>query len=611
MSEYDNVRIGLFGIGLAAYWPQFAGLEERLRGYVDEVAQRVERPGVELVNLGLIDDPEKAMAAGHDFRRADVDLILLYVTTYALSSTVLPVVQRAKVPVLILNVQPVRALDYAAFNAIGDRTEMTGEKLAHVSVCPVPEIANVFSRAGIPFYQVTGTLEADDPCWAEVDDWIDAARVANALFHNRLGLMGHCYNGMLDIHSDVTGLLVAFGGHAEIVEVDELSALRREVTEGEVSARMAEFEEALDIREDCTPQELARAARTSLALDRLVERHRLGALAYYAMGSGNAENEDTMSSVILGNSLLTARGVPVAGEYEVKNAIAMKIMDEFGAGGSFTEFYMIDWDEDIVIMGHDGPGHIAIAEGKTRVRPLEVYHGKVGRGLSVEMAVRRGPVTLLSVVQDGKGRAAAGGGGGVRGRADPGGRQYEQPLSLPHRRAPLCRGVECGRVRRITARWAWGTLRAALRAWATCWAWRQCGCVENAQAVWRKRRRRTLAGDLGNRTGRRRGKHMIRKAFLMSVNADQHAEYERRHNPIWEELAAVLKAHGVHNYSIYLDAETNSLFAYAEVEDEAQWDSIAQEPVVQKWWRHMADVMPSNADNSPVARDLREVFHLA
>ena len=135
----------------------------------------------------------------------------------------------------------------------------------------------------------------------------------------------------------------------------------------------------------------------------MVEHHRLGALAYYAMGVGNAENEDTMSSVILGNSLLTARGVPVAGEYEVKNAIAMKIMDEFGAGGSFTEFYTIDWNEDIVIMGHDGPGHIAIAEGKTRVRPLEVYHGKVGRGLSVEMAVRHGPVTLLSVVQDGGG----------------------------------------------------------------------------------------------------------------------------------------------------------------------------------------------------------------
>ena len=168
--RYDKVRIGLFGIGLAAYWPQFAGLEERLRGYLDVVAQRVDRPNVELVNLGLIDDPELALEAGHAFRRADVDLILLYVTTYALSSTVLPVVQRAKTPVIILNLQPVRAIDYASFNAISDRTAMTGQKLGYVSACPTPEIANVFNRACIPFYQVTGTLEADDPCWAELDD---------------------------------------------------------------------------------------------------------------------------------------------------------------------------------------------------------------------------------------------------------------------------------------------------------------------------------------------------------------------------------------------------------------------------------------------------------
>jgi L-arabinose isomerase len=117
------------------------------------------------------------------------------------------------------------------------------------------------------------------------------------------------------------------------------------------------------------------------------------------MGTGNAENEDTISSIILGTSLLTARGIPVAGELEIKNAQAMKIMDSFGAGGSFTEYYALDYNDDIVLMGHDGPGHIAIAQGKTKVRPLDVYHGKVGRGLSVEMAVQHGPVTLLSVVQ--------------------------------------------------------------------------------------------------------------------------------------------------------------------------------------------------------------------
>jgi L-arabinose isomerase len=160
------------------------------------------------------------------------------------------------------------------------------------------------------------------------------------------------------------------------------------------------FEEHFAVQPDCPRGELERAACTSLALDRLVENHDLQSLAYYYKGSGIAANEDTMSSIILGTSLLTARHIPVAGEYEVKNAIAMKIMDCFGAGGSFTEYYALDLNDDIVLMGHDGPGHIAIAEGRTRVRPLDVYHGKVGRGLSVEMSVRYGPVTLLSVVDD-------------------------------------------------------------------------------------------------------------------------------------------------------------------------------------------------------------------
>jgi L-arabinose isomerase len=159
-----------------------------------------------------------------------------------------------------------------------------------------------------------------------------------------------------------------------------------------------------EVQEDCSMPELERAARTSVALDKLAEIHDLGSLAYYYMGTGNVENEDAISSIILGNSLLTARGIPVAGEMEIKNVQAMKILDAFGVGGSFTEYYALDWNDDIVLMGHDGPGHIAIAEGKTKVRPLEVYHGKVGRGLSVEMSVRHGPVTLLSVVQtvDGK-----------------------------------------------------------------------------------------------------------------------------------------------------------------------------------------------------------------
>ncbi len=398
------LKIGLFGIGLEAYWKQFDDLKGTLEKYLGIVQDRIKINGLEVINQGLIDTPEKALEAGHIFRQKDVDLIFLYVSTYALSSTVLPVVQRAKVPVIILNLSPDDAIDYAAFNAIGDRRKMTAEWLKYCSACPVPEIANIFKRAGISFYQITGTLNSSDECWTEVGEWVAAAKVAHTLFHNRMGLMGHYYGGMLDIYTDLTRQITTFGGHIEMIEVDELSALRKTISKASTNERVAHFYEEFDIQSDCSAEELERAALTSLALDKISEQYQLGSLAYYYKGTGNDENEDTMSSVILGNSLLTARGLPVAGEYEIKNAQAMKIMDTFGAGGSFTEYYAMDFKEDVVLMGHDGPGHIKIAEGKTKVKPLQIYHGKVGKGLSVEMAVKHGPVTLLSVIETYEGK---------------------------------------------------------------------------------------------------------------------------------------------------------------------------------------------------------------
>jgi L-arabinose isomerase len=399
-----QLRVGLFSTGLDAYWPQFEGLLDKLTGCNRRVAERLERDGVTVVNLGMIDTAEKAAWAGHEFRRADVDLIFLHVPTYALSSTVLPVVRRAKVPVVILNLAPGEAIDYSAFNRMSDRGRMTGEWLSWCQACPVPEIANVFRRCRVPFFQVTGMLEDDPAAWDEIAGWLDAARVASVMEHNRLGLMGHYYGGMLDTYSDLTLQCAAFGGHIELLEVDELAARRRTVSESDVEARVQHFHEVFDVQPDCSSEELRRAARTSVALDRLVESHALGSLAYYYQGTGVPENEDAVSSIILGTSLLTARGIPVAGEYEVKNAQAMKIMDAFGAGGSFTEYYATDFKDDCVLMGHDGPGHLGVAEGKTKVRPLGVFHGKVGGGLSVEMSVKHGPVTLLSVAESAKGR---------------------------------------------------------------------------------------------------------------------------------------------------------------------------------------------------------------
>jgi len=400
VTEVYKLRVGLIGIGLEAYWSQFAGLEDRLKGYVAEVAGFVTGNERTVVNFGLVDTPERALATSHACRREDIDVLLVYCTTYALSATVLPVIQRAKVPVFLLNIQPGSNLDYARINAMRDAADKTGEWLAYCGACPVPEIANVLRRLEIPFHQITGVLESHDVCWKELGAWLRAAEVVHALQHGRLGLMGHYYNGMLDIATDLAQISGRFGLHIEMLEVDEQSALRRDIPDIDLKKKLAAFGDFFQVGDDCTDEELERAARTSVALDRLAATKKLDLLAYYYKGSGIFENEDTLSSIILAASMLTGNHVPVAGEYEVKNVVAMKVMDLLGAGGSFTEYYANDLKDDLVLMGHDGPGHIRIAQDKIRVRPLRVYHGKVGRGLSVEMQVKHGPVTLLSIVED-------------------------------------------------------------------------------------------------------------------------------------------------------------------------------------------------------------------
>lgn len=405
MSAQKNfpIKVGLFGIGLDTYWPQFKGLKDRLLGYQKRIHQRLGRDGVQIVDAGLVDSPDLARTAADQFKREDVQIIFLYVSTYALSSTVLPVVQKTKVPVIVLNLQPVAAIDYEAFNKLGDRGVMTGEWLAHCQACSAPEIACVFNRAGIDYHLVTGTLD-DAEAWREIDAWTDAARVAAVMRANRVGILGHYYCGMLDVYSDMTQLAAVFGCHFELLEMCQLKKLRDGVSDGQLQKKLEQFRREFDVSPECSKKELRRAAQTSVALDLLAAENRLGSLAYYYEGTSGNEYENIVTSVIAGNSLLTAHHVPVSGECEIKNAQAMKIMDAFGVGGSFSEFYVMDFKDDVVLLGHDGPGHMAIAEGKVKLVPLPVYHGKPGLGLSIEMRVKKGPVTLLSVVQDRNGK---------------------------------------------------------------------------------------------------------------------------------------------------------------------------------------------------------------
>ena len=397
-------RVGVFGIGLAAYWSQFEGLRERLEGYQHGIEARLQGMGAEVISAGLVDTVQAARRAGETLGAPRVDLVLVYTATYATSSQVLPVVLAAHAPVVILNLQPTRTVDYEGMT--------TGEWLANCSACCVPEIAGALTRARIPYRTVTGTLLDGDPAWEVLREWLDAAHAVHILRTGRVGFLGHTYPGMLDMYSDFTQVQAQTGAHVEVLEIDDLVERVESADAAAVERKGEEIRDTFDLADagidpiaaEITPDIFEWSARVAVGLDRLVDDFELDGLTYYYRGVGGNIAERVTAGLIVGNSLLTARGVPASGEGDLKTNIAMLLLDRLGAGGSYTEFYALDFNDDFVLMGHDGPGHLAIAEGRPVARALKLYHGKAGAGLSIEMKVRLGPVTIVGVTQTGDGR---------------------------------------------------------------------------------------------------------------------------------------------------------------------------------------------------------------
>jgi L-arabinose isomerase len=415
-------RIGLYSVGLRAYWQQFPGLRERLIEYGKFIEKRISAWG-EVYNYGLVDTEGEGRKAGEWLNGNQVDLVFCHAATYSTSSTVLPLHQICKAPAVFLNLQPTERINY--------EHSTTGEWLAHCGACPVPEFANAFNRAGIRFRVVNGLLGLNYTtsislsnevtndskeairAWQEIEGWVRAAGVQRTLQHSRFGFLGNTYSGMLDLYSDFTMIQAQTGLHVEVLEMSDLDRLFREVTPQEVKAKREEVLQIFQLSGDSPSDPIAKkpsdeqmewSCKVAVAQEKLVREYDLDALSYYYHGAPNGEYEKLQAGFIVGHSLLTAHGIPCSGEGDLKTAVAMKICDILGTGGSFSEIVIVDYLDETILLGHDGPFHIAISEGKPILRGMGLYHGKQGTGVSVEAKVKTGPVTTLNVTQTGDGK---------------------------------------------------------------------------------------------------------------------------------------------------------------------------------------------------------------
>jgi L-arabinose isomerase len=395
----------LLAVGHHTYWAQFPGLLEEMHRKVGVLAARLEANGVEVQKFGLVDNAQTAWAALPRVKGADLDLLFVDMATYATSSTFGVFCREVNVPIVLVALQPMQAMDYP--------NGTTRMQLANDDFCSVPEFTGVAARFGKPVpHVILGHENHDAQAETELAVWCGVAKALHGLRKGRVGLMGHVLESMYDMHTDPCAVTSAFGCHVPLLEPHDLLRHYRTAASGAIGAKkklILDFfatpgPKSDPITEKLTEADLETAARAAVALDGLIAEKDLTGLAYYYEADPGSEMRTLMTNLIVGNSLLTGGGFPMCGEYDLKNCLAMLIFDRLGIGGSFAEFHPVDFAADTVLVGHDGPHHINIAEGKPVLRSLKKYHGKPGRGASVEFQLKEGPITMMSIGQTGQGK---------------------------------------------------------------------------------------------------------------------------------------------------------------------------------------------------------------
>ena len=395
-----TARAGLMGVGLDTYWEQFPGLLDELMKKMGILERKLSARQVEVISFGMVDNARRAFETLPAIKAADLDILFVDMLTYATSATFGAIVREMNIPVVLVALQPLQALDYAHAT--------TYMQLCNDDLCSVPEFTGVAIRMGkTPPPLVLGMLEGDAAADARLDEWCRVAHVLHDLRRARIGHLGHVLEAMLDMQTDPTAVTAQFGCHVVQCEADQMMPIYRSIDPAgeEVAAmkkRILDFFDTPDPVSDpltckLTDADLETAAVVAVTLEKYIAEKSLDGLAYYYEGEPGSPVRKLVTKFIVGNSLLTSAGFPMCGEFDIKTCLAMLIMDRLEIGGSFAEFHPVDFTNDTVLVGHDGPHHLNIADRRPVIRSLKKYHGKPGSGAGVEFNIKTGPITMLSI----------------------------------------------------------------------------------------------------------------------------------------------------------------------------------------------------------------------
>ncbi len=381
-------RIGVLPTGHFYYWDQFPRLREMgLRMYA-ELRGHLEKIG-EIIAPDLVDTMEKARQAGEFFRQQDIDILLIFPFGYTPGMCVLPAVEQLDVPIRILNAHEDSSYDY--------RTADTTVYLHHEGVCCVPEYSAGLINMGRKFKIRTGPFDSKR-LWDEVRADCQGAAAARFFRSMNVGLIGETYTNMVDMPIDEHRLLRATGKLLFRPEVEEVDEAYHRVTQEQLEDMYGQLRRMYDVDETVTNEHMKFSAQLAVAYEEVICKYNIYAFGFYWWGVEDVITQLRAQSA-LAVSRLAALGRPGVTEGDVKTAMAMKILDLLGGGGMFVEFFSMDFDENFILMGHDGPSNINVCEGRPRLQHLGVHHGKSGHGLGIDFEVKKGPVTLLNLAQ--------------------------------------------------------------------------------------------------------------------------------------------------------------------------------------------------------------------